>query len=215
MECLHCVPAASISTKNGKFWVCDNKNKTKCEFFCPDQDRPLYETAMMMWKANGAIQPQCDIHQRPAKMKVVKDANKSNFGRPFFVCCDRENPCKFWQWGDRMELPKPKCQHGLNCCVRKVKKEGQNKGRLFFYCPNEREKSSGYYEWKITLDNPFNQDHFPHIERVGVLQSNPPLYSYMVAETGLAFTSSKENPRDAYAEYMGESPITSLWTDFY
>ena len=64
-----------------KFWVCDNKNKTKCEFFCLDEERPLYETAMMMWKANGAIQPQCYTHQRLAKMKVVKDRLLNLSGR--------------------------------------------------------------------------------------------------------------------------------------
>ena len=112
-----------------------------CEFFCPDQDRSLYETAMSMWRANGPIHPVCDTHQRLARMKVVKDVSKLNFGRTFFVCCDRENPCNFWQWGNRHELPKPKCGHGLNACVRKVKKEGENQGRLFFCCPNDREKS--------------------------------------------------------------------------
>ena len=68
---------------------CDNKNTKSCEFFCPEQDRLLFETAMMMWKANGTICLLCDTHQRPAKMKVVKDMNKRNFGRPFFVCPNR------------------------------------------------------------------------------------------------------------------------------
>ncbi len=115
-----------------------------------------------------------------------------------------------WQWGDRIELPRPKCEHGLNCCVRKVKKEGKNTGSLFFCCPNEIEKLCGFFEWKLLQENPFNQDHFPHVERVGILQTNPPLYTYLVAETGLTFTSASENPQDAYAEYMGELPITSL-----
>jgi hypothetical protein len=130
MVCLHGLPASTISTKNGKFWLCNKNNLKSCEFFCPDQDRSLYETAMSMWRANGPIHPVCDTHQRLAKMKVVKDVSKLNFGRPFFVCCDRENPCKFWQWGDRHELPKSKCGHGLNACVRKVKKEGENQGRF-------------------------------------------------------------------------------------
>jgi hypothetical protein len=52
---------------------------------------------------------------------------------------------------------------------------------------------------------------FLHVERVGgILQSNPALYTYMVAETGLTFTSARENPHDVYAEYMGELPISSL-----
>jgi hypothetical protein len=35
----------------------------------------------------------------------------------------------------------------------------------------------------------------------------------MVAETELTFTSARENPHDAYAEYMGELPIFSLTKD--
>ncbi|CAB4021733.1 endonuclease 8-like 3 [Paramuricea clavata] len=143
-------------------------------------------------------------------MEVVKDVNKRNFGRPFFVCCDRENPCNFWQWGDRHEFPKPECGHGLSCCVRKVEQEGENQGRLFFCCPNDTEESCGFFEWKLEPENPFNQLHFPHVERVGILQSNPALHTYMVAETGLTFTSARENPHDAYAEHMGDLPISSL-----
>ena len=115
--------------------------------------------------------------------------------------------------GDRHEFPKPKCGHGLNACVRKVKKEGENQGRLFFCCPNDREKSCGFFEWKLELENPFNQVHFPHVERVGILQSNPALYTYMIAETGLTFTSAREKQHDAYAEYIGELPIFSHTKD--
>ena len=147
--------ACHISTKNGKFWLCNKNNPKSCELFCPDKDRSLYETAMSMWRANGPIHPVCDTHQRLARMKVVKDVSKLNFGRPFFVCCDRENPCKFWQWGDRHELPKPKCGHGLDACVRKVKKAGENQGRLFLCCPNDREKSCDFFEWKLELEHPF------------------------------------------------------------
>ncbi|CAB3995913.1 endonuclease 8-like 3 [Paramuricea clavata] len=139
------IPSVHGFYKKGKFWLCNKNNPKSCELFCPDQDRSLYETAMAMWRTNGPIHPVCDTHQRLARMKVVKDVSKLNFGRPFFVCCDRENPCEFWQWGDRHELPKPKCGHGLNACVRKVKKEGENQGRLFFCCPNDREKSCDFF----------------------------------------------------------------------
>ena len=57
--------------------------------------------------------------------------------------------------------------------------------------------------------------HFPHVERVGILQSNSALHTYMIAEIALTFTSARENPHDAYAyaEYMGELPIFSLTKD--
>ena len=39
------------------------------------------------------------------------------------------------------------CRHGFSCAVRKVEKDGVNKGRVFFSCPNfewapEEEESS-------------------------------------------------------------------------
>ena len=108
MECLHGVPAASVITKNGKFWRCDDKYYKSCEFFCPDQDRSLFETSLSLWKTNGAPRPMCHVHQEPAKMRVVKNVAKQNFGRPFFVCSNRENPCSFWEWGDQVEIPRPK-----------------------------------------------------------------------------------------------------------
>ena len=136
MECLQGVPAASVITKNGKFWPCDNKYYKSCELFCPDQDRTLFETALLLWKTNGAPRLVCPVHQEAEKMRVVKNVAKQNFGKPFFVCSNIENPCSFWEWGDRVEIPRPTCQLGLVCRVRKVQKEGNNLGHLFYCCPN-------------------------------------------------------------------------------
>jgi hypothetical protein len=33
------------------------------------------------------------------------------------------------------------------CATLKVKKEGVNKGRMFFTCPNGKENSCRYFEW--------------------------------------------------------------------
>ena len=54
------------------------------------------------------------------KMRVVKDIFKPSFGRPFFVCSEKENPCSFWQWGD---VIRPQCYHGVQCSTSKVKKK--------------------------------------------------------------------------------------------
>ena len=48
-----------------------------------------------------------------AKMRVVKNLLKSNYGRPFFVCSDQSNPCSFWVWGDVQHVAKPKCRRGF------------------------------------------------------------------------------------------------------
>jgi hypothetical protein len=44
-------------------------------------------------------------------------------------------------------IAKPECHHGLPCVVRKVKKDGLNKGRLFFCCPNDKESTCRFFEW--------------------------------------------------------------------
>jgi hypothetical protein len=38
------------------------------------------------------------------------------------------------------------CRHGFPCAIRKVKKEGLNKDRLFFCCPNG-ENTCRFFEW--------------------------------------------------------------------
>lgn len=123
---------------------------------------------------------------------MVKDKMKQSYGRPFFVCSDRENPCKFWQWGDVFERPRPVCQHGMVCGVRKVKKDGPNQNRLFYCCPKE-EDACGFFEWK---------QQGPCAIKTGfVLFSNPLQYRYKIEETGETFTSAKSNAIDAFEEY--------------
>ena len=76
-----------------------------------------------MWKSTKQSHPRCEKHGKPAKMHVVKNLLKSNYGRPFFVCSDQANPCSFWVWGDVQHVAKPKCCHGFPCVIRKVKKK--------------------------------------------------------------------------------------------
>ena len=68
------------------------------------------------------LHPRCEKHGKLAKMHVVKNLLKSNYGRPFFVCSDQANPCSFWVWGDVQAVAKPKCRHGFPSVIRKVKK---------------------------------------------------------------------------------------------
>ena len=149
MQCLHGPPAASSTTKNGSFWFCDQK--PSCNFICSfgqnNNETELYKKAICTWQATNLAQPRCPAHGKLAKLCVVKDLLKINYGRPFFVCPEKQNPCPFWEWGDVPPLKKPMCHHSFACAVRKVKKECQNKGQLFFCCPNGREHSCQYFEW--------------------------------------------------------------------
>ena len=145
MNCLHGKPAASSTTSNGSFWFC-GQNPT-CNFFCAEDEGYMYEKAITAWRCTEQPHPRCDEHHKLAKMCVVKDLMKVNYGRPFFVCGEKAKPCSFWMWGDVQPLAKPECCHGLSCAVRKVKKEGLNKDRLFFSCPNDKESSCQFFEW--------------------------------------------------------------------
>ena len=33
--------------------------------------------------------PHCEHHDKPAKMRVVKELMQANYGRPFFICSDQ------------------------------------------------------------------------------------------------------------------------------
>ena len=134
---------------------------------------------MASFQASGCPQPVCYAHQRSAKLRVVKDNTKGNGGRPFFVCSDRNNPCSFLQWGDVVESPNV---HGLTCCVRKIKKDRPNQGRLFYCCPNDKENSCGFFEWK-TKEQDLLYDF------CDVLFSSPPSYRYTVKSSAETFTS--------------------------
>ena len=192
MECLHGEPASSSKTTNGVFFYCGQK--PSCNFFCPQNDCSYFHNAIAMWRNSNTPQPKCHEHKKLAKMLVVKDIFKPSFGRPFFVCSDKEKPCSFWQWGD---VIRPQCYHGVQCSTRKVKKDGANYGRLFYTCSKGKDDSCGYFEWR---DKKEDEDPFEPFSTVYF--SNPPSYGYTVKETGEKFTSRHENRSEAYQEYL-------------
>ena len=145
MNCLHGKPAAYSTTSNGTFWFCGEN--PSCNFICADNECYIYEKAIMSWRCTEQLHPRCREHNKLAKMCVVKDLMKENFGRPFFVCGEKGKQCSFWMWGDVYPIAKPDCHHGLPCVVRKVKKDGLNKGRLFFCCANDEENRCRFFEW--------------------------------------------------------------------
>jgi hypothetical protein len=59
-------------------------------------------------------------------------------------------------WGDVHPVARPECRHGLSCAIRKVKKEGLNKDRKFFCCPNDKESSCKYFDWMP--EEPYRDD---------------------------------------------------------
>ena len=175
-------------------------------FFCPDKDSYMMTKAVESFCKSGNLQPICPAHQKHAKICMVKDKMKLSYGRPFFVCAERENPCTFWQWGDIFHNPSPRCSHGLVCRIRKVKKDGPNQNRLFYCCAKEND-ACNFFEWKPNKDS-------PSIQNLGVLFTNPLQYQYKVAETGETFISGKVDTKDAYEEYLFFKSVNALTNEF-
>ena len=161
MKCLHGELAASSTTENGSFWFCGQN--PSCNFFCPEDAGHLFEKAINAWRATRQPHPLCNGHHELATMRVVKDVMKESYGRPSFVCLDKNNPRSFWIWGDVQPQILPMCRHGYPCVSRKVKKKGANQGRMCFCCAKEKEDSCRYFEWapeeKRRL-NALNTEHF-------------------------------------------------------
>ena len=111
MKCLHGEPAASSTTENGSFWFCGQN--PSCNFFCPEDAGYLFEIAIHAWRATKQPHPICNGHHELATMRVVKDVMKESYGRPYFVCSDKKNPCSLW--GDVQPPILPMCRHGYPC----------------------------------------------------------------------------------------------------
>ena len=142
MECLHGKPASSSTTKKGSFWFCEQK--PSCGFICSEDEGYTFQRALEAWRSTNVEQPVCDEHRKPARFRVVKDLQKESYGRPYFTCADCESPCSLWMWADKNQVEKSNCHHELSTAMKRVRKDGPNKGRLFFCCVNE--KPWGYFQ---------------------------------------------------------------------
>ena len=92
------------------------------------------------------------VVRRYAQMKADTDMESDSFGRPYFVCSKKTDPCRYFAWGDQTIIPRPLCEHG-EPCDKKEWKEGRNKGRYFFSCAKP---SCGapckFFKWMKTED---------------------------------------------------------------
>ena len=127
MLCLHgeeCYVGSSF--KNETFWCCKNISDS-CHFKCTKDQAHLYDKAVKEFLATKQDRPMCCaitstrmengvaeipvvIGRRYAKMKVVTDMEKESFGRPFFVCSAKHNPCNYFAWGSTDDEKRNSCQ---------------------------------------------------------------------------------------------------------
>ena len=151
--CLCRKPTSGIFTENGLCSFCHF-----CHFFCAEKDEFIYDQAVKKFLATKQPQPLCcmDIIRTKAKMKAKTDPEDDNFGRPYFVCSKKTDPCRYFAWGDQVIIPSPLCEHGKPCHKQK-EWEGPNKGRYFFSCAEPSCDIPGrgpckFFKWMETED---------------------------------------------------------------
>ena len=193
MLCLHGKEATKSTTENGTFWFCNQPKK--CHFLCSDEQTYIYDAAIKEFLATKQSVPKCCSGE--AKIKVVTDMEKQNFGRPFFVCGKEDDPCQYFEWGDQQIIEKPLCKHGKPSGLFRVKK-GPNQDRMFFRCcEKEKENMCNFFKW---FYGPDPED--PLLPGRITLFSMTPSYKYTVKKTGGMFTSSEKDRKKAYTEFL-------------
>ncbi|RLN98490.1 hypothetical protein BBJ28_00022903 [Nothophytophthora sp. Chile5] len=90
-------------------------------------------------------------------LRAAREVNREgpNKGRLFFVCSlPQSDQCSFFAWASDGNAegggPVVKCAgHDEPCVERTVKKEGPNKGRLFYSCRRpQTDTNCGFFQWK-------------------------------------------------------------------
>ena len=208
MLCLHGKPAAK--SRKGDFWFCSEPSSC---FDCPEEQAFLYDKTIKEFLATKQERPRCcgvapeaSAERNYARIRVVRDITKTNFGRPFFTCSKENDKCDYFEWGDEIIITKPLCKHGKPSKLQKVKKEGPNEGRNFLCCPEPREKSCKFFRW-LETPSPREPDEDPADEdplEPGCFRRfiNPPSYTYTVKKTGVMFTSAEADRKKAYDEFL-------------
>ena len=90
--CLCRKRACGLFTENGLCTVCD-----WCHFFCTEENEFIYDQAVKKFLATKQPQPFCcmtgDLVRTKTKMKAITDPKDGDFGRPYFVCSKKDDPC--------------------------------------------------------------------------------------------------------------------------
>ena len=153
MLCLHNKPTGKIKTEKGTLWVC--QQPSTCHFSCSEDQKYLYSRAVERFLRTNQAQPLCCMGEGTsrnyAKMKVDV---VTSLARPFFVCSKKDDPCKYFAWGDEVITRRPLCKHGKPCNLEKIDKEGPNQERYFFCCHEPKEKDCNFFIWYDVFQRP-------------------------------------------------------------
>lgn len=145
--------------KGRKFYTCPKPQGKGCNFF--------------MWYGEDTIadNPNSKVCEcgTPARLLTVKKESQ-NKGRQFYNCAKlKQQQCDFFQWADEDttttvggfshmdqdttnlsfndDNQEVYCPCGLLAKLLVVKKDGRNRGRKFYTCPNPRATGCGFFQW--------------------------------------------------------------------
>ena len=150
MLCLHGKKVGGSITEKGILLHCSQPST--CHFLCTEEDDFIYDQGVKKFLATKQPRPLCcmaeGIGRNYAKMRVNTDPEDECFGRPFFMCSKKVDRCYYFAWGDQAIIPRPLCEHGKPCVIRKERKEGPNKGRYFFSCAEDPTRGPcKFFKW--------------------------------------------------------------------
>ena len=92
----------------------------------------------------------CECKDMAVKEVVRKEGK--NQGRGFYHCGKlKAFQCKFWEWEavkeEGGESSGVKCKCGIDAKREVVKKEGKNKGRVFYHCSRPKADNCKFWQW--------------------------------------------------------------------
>lgn len=154
----------------------EGPNQGRGFFSCPKQRDDATNCRYFQWEGEARPEPKagggaaatrddvmCGCGLPTAVRTVQKDG--PNKGRDF-LCCPKNRMednthCGYFNWADQpIEPPKPKtvipegtqlpnCKCNMQASMKTVNKEGPNKGKMFFCCPNRMAtpENCGFFEW--------------------------------------------------------------------
>lgn len=113
----------------------DNLNKGKL-FYCCSRNREE-QCDYFMWKDESLKRINKNFEEKKNE-EITSNESEDN----------TESESNSENESDSNEELERKCDCKLTAVIREVKKDGPNKGRLFYTCPRYYDKKCGYFMWK-------------------------------------------------------------------
>lgn len=155
--------------KGRYFYSCRRDQTETCGFFlwkdeATEHSRPSGSATRGATPQDLSSAPQCPGHRLPCVLRTTRKQG-DNYNREFYVCSQpASESCGYFVWKDEVpdqsRQPRdaapnrsgnaasqaPNCECGLRGVLLTCR-NGANKGRTFYKCPNPQDQQCGFFEW--------------------------------------------------------------------